>query len=147
MFVNNIPEIQRTNLCMVVLLLKSLGVKNLLQFDFMDPPPQDNILNSMYQLWILGALDNMGELKPLGRKMIEFPLDASLAKMLMTAEEMGCTAEILVSARINLFSVAGMPCPVVHTRLMISIIFDADHRIHAFGAVRVLPPQRAHGGK
>ncbi|RUS19562.1 hypothetical protein BC937DRAFT_87268 [Endogone sp. FLAS-F59071] len=95
MFVNNIPEIQRTNLCMVVLLLKSLGVKNLLQFDFMDPPPQDNILNSMYQLWILGALDNMGELKPLGRKMIEFPLDASLAKMLMTAEEMGCTAEIL----------------------------------------------------
>ncbi|RUP44791.1 Asp-Glu-Ala-His box polypeptide 38, isoform CRA_d, partial [Jimgerdemannia flammicorona] len=95
MFVNNIPEIQRTNLSMVVLLLKSLGVKNLLQFDFMDPPPQDNILNSMYQLWILGALDNMGELTPLGRKMVEFPLDPSLAKMLTAAEESKCTAEIL----------------------------------------------------
>lgn len=43
-----------------VLLLKSLNVDNLLEFDFMDPPPQDNILNSMYQLWILTALDNTG---------------------------------------------------------------------------------------
>eukprot|EP00501_MAST-03F_sp_TOSAG23-6_P000019 GSMAST32.ASY1.ANO1.19.1 assembled CDS len=44
---NQIPEIQRTNLSNVVLLLKSLGVVNLLHFDFMDPPPQANILNSM----------------------------------------------------------------------------------------------------
>ena len=48
MFPNTIPEIQRTNLANTVLLLKSLGVKNLLDFDFMDPPPQENILNSMY---------------------------------------------------------------------------------------------------
>ena len=48
MLENNIPEIQRTNLANVVLLLKSLNVDNLLEFDFMDPPPQDNILNSMY---------------------------------------------------------------------------------------------------
>jgi len=40
MFTNTIPEIQRTNLSNVVLLLKSLGVENLLHFDFMDPPPQ-----------------------------------------------------------------------------------------------------------
>lgn len=45
-----------------VLLLKSLNVDNLLEFDFMDPPPQDNILNSMYQLWVLNALDNTGVL-------------------------------------------------------------------------------------
>ena len=35
MFENTIPEIQRTNLANTVLLLKSLGVKNLLEFDFM----------------------------------------------------------------------------------------------------------------
>ena len=34
----------------MVLLLKSLGVENLLQFHFMDPPPEENILNSMYQV-------------------------------------------------------------------------------------------------
>jgi pre-mRNA-splicing factor ATP-dependent RNA helicase DHX38/PRP16 len=43
-----IPEIQRTNLGNVVLLLKSLGVEDLLKFDFMDPPPQDNIVNSRW---------------------------------------------------------------------------------------------------
>ena len=92
---NNIPEIQRTNLSNVVLLLKSLNVDNLLEFDFMDPPPQDNILNSMYQLWILGALDNTGNLTELGRKMVEFPLDPPLSKMLIKSEAFGCSAEVL----------------------------------------------------
>lgn len=96
MFVNTIPEIQRTNLAAVVLQLKSLGVKNLLEFDFMDPPPQENILNSMYQLWIINAFDNTGELTDAGQKMNEFPLDPSLAKMLIAAHEQDCTAEVLV---------------------------------------------------
>ncbi|KAJ1675365.1 hypothetical protein EV182_001413, partial [Spiromyces aspiralis] len=95
MYPNPIPEIQRTNLSNVVLQLKSLGVKDLLDFDFIDPPPQDTIMNSMYQLWVLGALDNTGEITALGRKMVEFPLDPSLAKMLITADELGCTAEVL----------------------------------------------------
>jgi pre-mRNA-splicing factor ATP-dependent RNA helicase DHX38/PRP16 len=45
LFPSNIPEIQRTNLANTVLLLKSLGVKNLLEFDFMDPPPQVRTLS------------------------------------------------------------------------------------------------------
>ena len=81
-----VPEIQRTNLGHVVLLLASLGVKDLLDFPFMDPPPQANILNSMYELWILGALDNTGTLTKLGRNMVEFPLDPPLAKMLLISE-------------------------------------------------------------
>ncbi|KAI9990135.1 hypothetical protein PInf_020561 [Phytophthora infestans] len=91
-----IPEIQRTNLGYVVLLLKSLGVSNLLEFDFMDPPPQDNITNSMYQLWVLGALDNTGELTEIGKKMVVFPLDPPLAKMLLFSEQLGCTTEVLI---------------------------------------------------
>jgi pre-mRNA-splicing factor ATP-dependent RNA helicase DHX38/PRP16 len=88
---NTIPEIQRTNLGNVVLLLKSLGVQELLDFDFMDPPPEDNMLNSMYQLWVLGALGNTGELTTMGRKMVEFPLDPPLSKMLIMAEDLRCT--------------------------------------------------------
>ncbi|KAH9917373.1 P-loop containing nucleoside triphosphate hydrolase protein [Epithele typhae] len=95
MFENNIPEIQRTNLANTVLLLKSLGVKNLLEFDFMDPPPQANMLNSMYQLWVLGALDNIGDLTPSGRKMSEFPMEPSMAKMLIQSVEYKCSAEML----------------------------------------------------
>lgn len=90
-----VPEIQRTNLGNVVLLLKSLKIENLLDFDFMDPPPQDNILNSMYQLWVLGALNNVGALTDLGWKMVEFPLDPPLAKMLLIGEQLGCINEVL----------------------------------------------------
>jgi len=96
MLKTNVPEIQRTNLANVVLLLKSLGVQDLLQFHFMDPPPQDNLMNSMYQLWILGALDNTGMLTQLGRQMVEFPLDPALSQMLMTSVTMSCSSEILI---------------------------------------------------
>eukprot|EP00986_Skeletonema_menzelii_P008810 scaffold3836_cov137-Skeletonema_menzelii.AAC.6 len=92
-----VPEIQRTNLSNVVLLLKSLGVKNLLDFDFMDPPPEDNIMTSLYQLWMLGALDNSGDLTNLGRRMTEFPLDPPLSKMLLFAHDHGkCSSEVLI---------------------------------------------------
>lgn len=83
MLLATVPEIQRTNLANVVLLLKSLNVENLLEFDFMDPPPQDNLLQSMFNLWVLGALDNTGALTAAGRKMVEFPLDPALAKLLI----------------------------------------------------------------
>jgi len=54
------------------------------------------MLNSMYQLWTLGALDNTGRLTELGRQMVEFPLDPALSKMLIASVEMGCSADILI---------------------------------------------------
>ena len=91
----NIPEIQRTNLANVVLVLKSMGIEDLKTFDFMDPPPHDNIVNSMYQLWMLGALDDMGKLTKLGKRLANFPVEPQLSKMLIYASEVGCTDEIL----------------------------------------------------
>jgi HrpA-like RNA helicase len=55
---------------------------------------QDNIQSSLYQLWVLGALGNTGDLTVMGRKMVEFPLDPPLAKMLLFSEKLGCTAEV-----------------------------------------------------
>lgn len=49
----------------------------------------------MYQLWVLGALDNTGELTTLGRKMANFPMDPALAKMLIISCERQCSAEVL----------------------------------------------------
>lgn len=49
MLKSTVPEIQRTNLANIVLLLKSLGVQDLLQFHFMDPPPQvSHSINKIY---------------------------------------------------------------------------------------------------
>ncbi|KAJ2869707.1 hypothetical protein GGH93_006085 [Coemansia aciculifera] len=95
MYPSPIPEIQRTNLSYVVMLLKSIGVENLLDFDFLDPPPLDTIKTSMYQLWTLGSLDNTGQITSLGRKMVELPLDPAPAKMLVAAHQLGCTEEVV----------------------------------------------------
>ncbi|OSS49615.1 hypothetical protein B5807_05861 [Epicoccum nigrum] len=94
-YIQTIPEIQRTNLANTVLLLKSLGVKDLLDFDFMDAPPQDTITTSLFDLWALGALDNIGDLTPLGRTMTAFPMDPSLAKLIITSVEYECSEEML----------------------------------------------------
>jgi pre-mRNA-splicing factor ATP-dependent RNA helicase DHX16 len=70
---DTVPEIQRTNLAMVVLMLKSLGINDLLKFDFIDPPPDDTLIRSLEMLYGLGAFNDRGELTKLGRRMAEFP--------------------------------------------------------------------------
>jgi pre-mRNA-splicing factor ATP-dependent RNA helicase DHX38/PRP16 len=49
----------------------------------------------MYQLWVLGALDNIGDLTKDGKRMSDFPMEPSLAKMLITAAEYSCSSEML----------------------------------------------------
>eukprot|EP00794_Sanderia_malayensis_P005734 gene5734-6435_t len=92
---NTIPEIQRTNLGNVVLLLKSLGINDLIHFDFMDPPPAETLILALEQLYALGALNHMGELTKLGRRMAELPVDPMMSKMIIASESYKCTEEIL----------------------------------------------------
>jgi pre-mRNA-splicing factor ATP-dependent RNA helicase DHX16 len=89
------PEIQRTNLNSVVLLLTSLGVTNLMEFDFMDPPPAETLQRSLEQLYGLGAFNGQGELTKVGRQMAEFPTDPMLAKAILAADKFGCVEEVL----------------------------------------------------
>uniref|UniRef100_A0A7S0V1P2 RNA helicase n=1 Tax=Polytomella parva TaxID=51329 RepID=A0A7S0V1P2_9CHLO len=110
MLAMNVPEIQRTNLANVVLLLKTLKVDNVLDFRFMDPPPKDNVVNSMHQLWVLGALDNTGALTSIGRVMAEFPLDPPLARMLVAGATLGCLNEsVTIVAMLSVPSVFFRP--------------------------------------
>ena len=92
---NTTPEIQRTNLSGVILLLKSLGINDLLDFDFMDPPSTDTIVRAVEQLYALGALNNAGDLTKIGRQMAEFPTDPMLARAILAADKYGCVDEIL----------------------------------------------------
>lgn len=92
---NTVPEIQRTNLGNVVLLLKSLGINDLIHFDFMDPPPHETLVLALEQLYALGALNHRGELTKLGRKMAEFPVDPMLSKCILASEQYKCAKEIL----------------------------------------------------
>ncbi|EQC29660.1 adenosinetriphosphatase [Saprolegnia diclina VS20] len=90
-----IPEIQRTNLGTVVLLMKSLGINDLLHFDFMDPPPEKSLIRALEQLYALGALNDRGELTKLGRRMAEFPLDPMMSKALLASEKYGVSEEVM----------------------------------------------------
>ncbi|KAK5284758.1 Cyclin-dependent kinase catalytic subunit, partial [Cryomyces antarcticus] len=92
---NTTPEIQRTNLNSVVLLLKSLNINDLIDFDFMDAPPPDTLIKALEQLFALGALNDKGELTKIGRQMSEFPTDPMLAKATLAADKYGCVEEVL----------------------------------------------------
>eukprot|EP00954_Amorphochlora_amoebiformis_P015873 1246438-Amorphochlora_amoeboformis.AAC.1 len=92
---DQIPEIQRTNLGNVVLMLKSLGINDLIHFDFLDPPPAETLIRALELLYALGSLNDRGELTKLGRRMAELPLDPMLSKMLIQSEEYECSEECL----------------------------------------------------
>lgn len=89
------PEIQRVNLNSVVLMLMSLGINDLLDFDFMDPPPTETLIGALNQLFALQALNHKGELTALGRRMSELPIDVMMSKALLSADKLGCVEEVL----------------------------------------------------
>lgn len=93
-----VPDIQRSNMGNVVLMLKSLGIHDLLHFDFMDPPPAEALIRALEQLYALGALNDRGELTKLGRRMAEFPTDPMMSKALIASEAHKCSVEMLTIA-------------------------------------------------
>ena len=92
---NTYPEILRSNLATVVLQLKKLGINDLVHFDFMDPPAPETLMRALELLNYVQALDDEGELTPLGAIMAEFPLDPQLAKMLIASCDFNCSNEAL----------------------------------------------------
>lgn len=60
MLPNPIPDIQRQNLASTILALKAMGINDLLNFNFMDPPPQQTMITALENLYALSALDEEG---------------------------------------------------------------------------------------
>ena len=101
MLPDTIPEIQRSSLLGTVLGLKKMGIVDVVNFEFIDPPDEKLIRNALKQLYLLGAIDELGKITPLGEKMSYFPLSPSLARVLVSsAEEYDCSHEVLTIASI-----------------------------------------------
>ncbi|KAJ5098704.1 ATP-dependent RNA helicase DHX8 [Penicillium argentinense] len=110
MLPTTIPEIQRQNLSHTILMLKAMGINDLLHFDFMDPPPTNTMLSALEELYALSALDDEGLLTRLGRKMADFPMEPALAKVLIASVDMGCSDEMLsIVAMLSITSVFYRP--------------------------------------
>ena len=69
------------------------NVTNTLNYAFVLAP--ETLMRALELLNYLGALDDDGNLTPMGSMMSEFPLDPQLAKMVLSGSEFNCSNEIL----------------------------------------------------
>ncbi|RVE41455.1 hypothetical protein evm_013900 [Chilo suppressalis] len=101
------PEMCRSDLSSVLLLLKALGIHNLLKFTFPTPPPAKSLLAGLETLYALKAIDKHGDLtQDVGVYMAEMPLKPMCAKMLCNSGEYGCIDEALsIAAMLQVDSV------------------------------------------
>jgi pre-mRNA-splicing factor ATP-dependent RNA helicase DHX15/PRP43 len=80
----------------LVLFLLKIGVKDLVKFDYVDDPAPETLMRALSILNQLPALDDDGNLTPLGGLMAEFPLDhPQLTKTLIVSPHFKCSNEIL----------------------------------------------------
>ncbi|XP_057509360.1 probable pre-mRNA-splicing factor ATP-dependent RNA helicase DEAH4 isoform X1 [Actinidia eriantha] len=95
-----VPEIQRSSLAGSVLYLKSLDLPdmNILKFGFLDPPSSESLEDALKQLFLIDAIDENGSITSIGRTMAELPLEPSLSRTLMEANEYGCLSQALTVA-------------------------------------------------
>lgn len=84
------PEILRTPIESVVLLMKSLSIEHVSKFPFPTPPRKEDIELALKHLKILGAVDQKTlRITELGQSLSHFPVAPKYAKMLFTAIKIG----------------------------------------------------------
>ena len=94
-----VPEILRVNLASTILTLKSMGIDNIIDFDFMDKPDSNSIYEALKQLFFLQAIDIDGHITNLGKEMTKFSLDCCYSRALIASNFFNVKneMEILVS--------------------------------------------------
>ncbi|XP_055810477.1 probable pre-mRNA-splicing factor ATP-dependent RNA helicase DEAH4 isoform X3 [Solanum dulcamara] len=108
-----IPEIQRSSLAGTVLYLKSLDLADMdiLKFDFLDSPSIESLEDALKQLYLVDAIDENGSITILGRKMAELPLEPSLSRTLLEANELDCLSQALTVVSMLSAETTLLPAP------------------------------------
>src|SRR5260221_1705180 len=92
------PELLRSSLAAVILRAKSLGLGEIEDFPFLDPPSPRAIADGYDLLRELAAVDAAKELTPIGLELARLPLDPRVARMLVAAREERCLAPVRIIA-------------------------------------------------
>lgn len=92
------PEVQRSSLAGIILRMKSLGLGDVAEFPFVEPPPGRAIADGYQLLAELNAVDDRNELTAIGEGLAKLPLDPRVGRMLLAAREQHCLHEMLVIA-------------------------------------------------
>ena len=93
------PEILRTHLASVILRMTDLGLGEVADFPFLDPPDARQVTDGIRLLEELGAITPGGgrvRLTGVGRDLAQLPVDPRLARMILAAGQQGCVREVLV---------------------------------------------------
>ena len=69
----------------------------MVHFDFLDPPSPETLMRGLEELYFLGALDEEGQLTPVGQCISEIPLEPRLAKILLSSKKVMDEMIILAS--------------------------------------------------
>ncbi|MCX6909166.1 MAG: ATP-dependent RNA helicase, partial [Verrucomicrobia bacterium] len=95
----NTPEIHRTDLAGIVLLMRSLGVQDVTAFDLVDKMDPVAVQAALDMLERLGALDiATGKVTEVGRRMLRLPVHPRYARMLVEASKRGCVRTVALWA-------------------------------------------------
>jgi ATP-dependent helicase HrpA len=92
------PEIRRSNLAAVILRMKALGLAEVDDFPFVEPPEPRAITDGFALLEELGAVSEDRRLTDTGRQLARLPIDPRIARMVLAAKDLGCLNEVLAIA-------------------------------------------------
>lgn len=90
------PEIRRSSLAGVILRMKSLGLPEISEFPFIDPPNPKAISEGYRALREVGALDHEKRLTDIGRELAKLPVDPRMGRMLIEAKHERCESEVTI---------------------------------------------------
>ncbi len=90
------PEIRRSSLAGVILRMKSLGLPEISEFPFLDPPNPKAVAEGYRTLREVGALDTDRELTEIGQELARLPVDPRMGRMLIEAHHEKCVDEVTV---------------------------------------------------
>jgi ATP-dependent helicase HrpA len=99
------PEILRTNLAAVILQMISLGLGNIADFPFLQPPDSRGIKDGLDLLTELGAVENAKpgtgakdaapRITRIGKQLSQLPIDPRLARMVLESKQHSTTREVM----------------------------------------------------
>jgi ATP-dependent helicase HrpB len=96
-----LPEIKRLDLAEVVLTLTAAGVGDMRKFRWLEKPDEISLTHAEDLLLDLGAIDHVGKITPIGRKMLAFPVHPRYSRMLLAAQDYGCVYQACLVAALT----------------------------------------------
>lgn len=91
-------ELLRSDLSSVILTMKKAGVRDVLNFNFLDNPERFHLIQAIETITALGGLDDDGELTEIGDWLIDLALEPHLGRMVIEAlrPELNCVNEVVI---------------------------------------------------